>query len=150
MTALLTVLLAVYPAVYLGTAENFTLADLNGSVRSASVTVLVPTAIAFALSILCTFLCTASVRRETAAYQSAVAERKQRGDAAASLSAPTPTVKDRLRAAFRTKKTAVLFVFRAVVLLAAAVLIVLGILNGGIDDVLGKAALICTECIGLG
>lgn len=150
VTALLTVLLAVYPAVYLGTEENFTLADLNGSVRSAAVTVLVPTAIAFALAVLCTYLCAASVRRETAAYQSAVAEQKQRGNAAESVPAPAPTAKDRLRAAFRTKETAVRFVFRAVILVAAVLLIVLGILNGGIDDVLGKAALICTECIGLG
>ncbi len=33
---------------------------------------------------------------------------------------------------------------------AAAVLIVLGVLNGGLRDVLVKAANICTECIGLG
>ncbi|MBE6974767.1 MAG: thioredoxin [Ruminococcaceae bacterium] len=37
------------------------------------------------------------------------------------------------------------------VLLAAAVaMIVLGIDNGGIAAVLGKAIRICTECIGLG
>lgn len=36
-------------------------------------------------------------------------------------------------------------------LLAAAVLLtVLGILNGGMQDVLTKAVWICTECIGLG
>ncbi|MBQ8302391.1 MAG: thioredoxin [Clostridia bacterium] len=30
------------------------------------------------------------------------------------------------------------------------VLVVLGIFNGGVADVLGKAVKICTECIGLG
>ena len=39
---------------------------------------------------------------------------------------------------------------RSVLLLAAAVLIILGILNGGLRDVLVKAVNICTECIGLG
>ena len=39
---------------------------------------------------------------------------------------------------------------RIVLLLAAAVLIVLGVLNGGLNDVLLKAMNICTECIGLG
>ena len=39
---------------------------------------------------------------------------------------------------------------RCVVLAAAALLIVLGILNGGMYDVLVKAINICTECIGLG
>ena len=33
---------------------------------------------------------------------------------------------------------------------AAAVLVVLGVLNGGLRDVLVKAINICTECIGLG
>lgn len=36
-------------------------------------------------------------------------------------------------------------------LLAAAVLLtVLGILNGGVKDVLAKAIKICSECIGIG
>ena len=39
---------------------------------------------------------------------------------------------------------------RLAVLAAAIVLIVLGVLNGGMADVLGKAINICTECIGLG
>lgn len=39
---------------------------------------------------------------------------------------------------------------RAAVFALAAVLIVLGILNGGLEDVLAKGAAICTECIGLG
>ena len=39
---------------------------------------------------------------------------------------------------------------RTAVLALALVLIVLGILNGGLEDVLAKGAAICTECIGLG
>lgn len=39
---------------------------------------------------------------------------------------------------------------RIAVLAAAIALIVLGVLNGGMADVLGKAINICTECIGLG
>ena len=34
--------------------------------------------------------------------------------------------------------------------LAAVALVVLGIFNGGMGDVLAKAVKICTECIGLG
>ena len=33
---------------------------------------------------------------------------------------------------------------------AALALVILGVLNGGLRDVLVKAANICTECIGLG
>ena len=39
---------------------------------------------------------------------------------------------------------------RAGLLILALVLIVLGVLNGGPQGVLGKAIFICTECIGLG
>lgn len=39
---------------------------------------------------------------------------------------------------------------RVIMLMAAVLLIVLGITNGGLWDVLVKAINICTECIGLG
>ena len=39
---------------------------------------------------------------------------------------------------------------RGVILIVGLLFIVLGILNGGAEDVLGKAVRICTECIGLG
>ena len=39
---------------------------------------------------------------------------------------------------------------RIAVLVLAAALIIAGILNGGLEDVLAKGAAICTECIGLG
>ena len=39
---------------------------------------------------------------------------------------------------------------RAAVLALAVALIVLGILNGGLEDVLAKGAAVCTECVGLG
>ena len=41
-------------------------------------------------------------------------------------------------------------ILRIVILLLAVVLIILGVCNGGIDDVLAKGAAICTECVGLG
>ena len=39
---------------------------------------------------------------------------------------------------------------RTTVLVIALVLIVIGIINGGLEDVLAKGAAICTECVGLG
>jgi len=39
---------------------------------------------------------------------------------------------------------------RAALIVVALALIVAGILNGGLRDVLYKAKNICTECIGLG
>ena len=41
-------------------------------------------------------------------------------------------------------------ILRTAVLVIAVILIVIGILNGGLEDVLSKGAAICTECVGLG
>ena len=41
-------------------------------------------------------------------------------------------------------------ILRIVILIAAVVMIFLGVRNGGLDDVFAKGASICTECIGLG
>ena len=41
-------------------------------------------------------------------------------------------------------------IIRAALIVLAALLIVAGIHNGGLRDVLYKAKNICTECIGLG
>ena len=40
--------------------------------------------------------------------------------------------------------------YRIAVIALAVFLIVAGILNGGLEDVLAKGATICTECVGLG
>lgn len=48
------------------------------------------------------------------------------------------------------KKVPILWTVRVLLLLAALLLLVLGIAGGGMADVLSKAINICTECIGLG
>ena len=45
------------------------------------------------------------------------------------------------------KKVAVI---RGALLAAAAAMIVLGVLDGGAEEVFAKAAAVCAECIGLG
>jgi hypothetical protein len=41
-------------------------------------------------------------------------------------------------------------ILRGVIVAVAVIFIAIGITNGGMADVLGKAIRICTECIGLG
>lgn len=48
------------------------------------------------------------------------------------------------------KETSMTFVLRIALYAAAILFIVLGVMNGGLYDVLVKAINICTECIGLG
>ena len=42
------------------------------------------------------------------------------------------------------------FTLRIIILIIAVVMIILGIHNGGLDEVFAKGASICTECVGLG
>ena len=59
--------------------------------------------------------------------------------------APTLAVKSQ-----QTKAIDSTLIARYAILAASVVFIVIGIFNGGMADVLGKAVRICTECIGLG
>ncbi len=56
-----------------------------------------------------------------------------------------PTVDEK-----KSKRRRLVWSVRGVILAVALVFVVLGIFNGGMGDVLGKAIRICTECIGLG
>ena len=68
-------------------------------------------------------------------------------------SALRPSVKTALRTTgpmFPSSRFSAQRIVRFALLAAAILLIVLGIANGGMHDVLIKAIMICTECIGLG
>ncbi len=67
---------------------------------------------------------------------------------AISLGATAPQKSD--NCAKTKKETVILWSVRGVILATAIVFIVVGIFNGGMADVLGKAIRLCTECIGLG
>lgn len=131
VTAIIIVALAVYPVLYFADWSHFGVTDLNGDILSAVLIVLIPTAMALALVYLCTRLELASIRREIDIYK----ENSLKPEKIPNADTSDP------------KKLAII---RAVLMVAAVVLIILGIANDGVADVLGKAIRICTECIGLG
>lgn len=59
-------------------------------------------------------------------------------------------VKEQVKKAVPQKTGRREMILRIVILIIAVVLIIMGVCNGGMDDVLAKGASICTECIGLG
>lgn len=133
-------LCAVYPLIYLNNPDNFTSIDaqLNAQVAAA----VIPS-LCFALAALgyCyTVRLLSNISCENAIlYAKAImllpapaAEKRPSGKQESGL--PNYTT----------------FVLRIVLLAAALVMIILGIFNGGMSDVLQKAIKICTECIGLG
>ena len=86
--------------------------------------------------VICAYVTRKSLLQQIGLYKTAIAEGKCDGVS------PAPAAKNRI--------TLPLCVVRCVIAVAAVVLIVLGVMNEGILDVLGKAIAICTECIGLG
>lgn len=128
--------LMIYPTVYVLTPEHFTVSNLNGDIIKAVLIVMIPAVIGLIVCWLCQVLVKASMRREIQCCKQVLASRKKQPE---KLSHDSKSVSSRT-----------LWWIRGGILAAALILIVLGIFNGGVDDVLKKAIAICTECIGLG
>lgn len=133
-TALLFIGLMVYPLIYFMTPEHFTVSNLNNDIVKAVLISMLPAAAGLILCWLCQLILNGSYRRETSVFKQALASGQKA--AAQSVSDEDPTARR--------------WILRGVLLGAALLLILLGIQNGGAEDVLKKAIAICTECIGLG
>ena len=115
--------------------ENFT-ADYNANVITACAFIIPCSVIVMGIAVAFICLEDMSLVREIECIKSALTESGIKGPA-----------KNVACASERSK--AVLYT-RIAVAVVSLVFIVLGILNGGMADVLSKAIHICTECIGLG
>ena len=133
-TAVIYALLMVYPSIYVLNPAHFTVSNLNSDIIRAVLIILLPAAIGLLLCWVCQKMINASLNREIALYKQAMASGQH-------SNAPTQ---------YRDRSSRSVLYARIGILLLAAALIVLGIINGGVDDVLKKAIAICTECIGLG
>lgn len=126
-----TAALAIYPVIYLSDPAHFRVSDVNGDVLRAALVVLIPTALAMALNLILQGRAAASIAREIDLYREMDIKPGQ---------APEKRNTD-------PKKIRIV---RAALLITGVVMVVIGAINGGAADVLGKAIRICTECIGLG
>ena len=128
---------AAMPSVgYFTTLANFTTQSLNADIVAAALSLIPFCVIALGLCTVADFL-----REENLIWEQRFLKRCLGAGAARSTrGVEEPSLKGE-----RT-----VWVLRLVVAALAVALIVAGILNGGMRDVLGKAIKICTECIGLG
>jgi hypothetical protein len=134
------ILCAAYPLIYLNNLNNFTETGelLNAQILDAVIPTLCFTAAALLYCIITGILADISCEKAILYAKSIMllpapaAEKKPRGKQEKGL--PDYTI----------------FVLRSILLVTAVCLIVAGILNGSVNDVLQKAIKICTECIGLG
>ena len=133
---------AMVPAfVWCCNIDHFSINYLSEDIKTAALFVIPCAAVALGVLVGSTLIRQASVIRETAVVKAAMAERKGK----------TALVqKDMADKKNPLADPRVLWGVRAVILAVGILFVVLGVINGGMDDVLGKAVRICTECIGLG
>ena len=123
--------------IYLCNAQNYDKYLINQSIIPAVIFTLIWCFIALVFCITLSIITRTSQKSEIDYLKQAIA-----------LGATAPKKTTDL---VKTKKeTVVLWCARGVILALAIVFIVVGIFNGGMADVLGKAIRLCTECIGLG
>lgn len=129
-----TVISTVIILIYFFTA-SFTTENLNSDILSCFAVVLPLATLGCAIHIPKLYYVESLAEKELALLKSSI---KEHG-------APTLAVKSQ-----QTKAIDSTLIARYAILAASVVFIVIGIFNGGMADVLGKAVRICTECIGLG
>ena len=118
--------------------SNYSTTDVNTDVAYAAIITGVATVFVFAVIFAASIFLGNSYKRVLDAARAELARQKKDG------LTPTPCEEEN-----EYEGHTVLLVRLAIIAVAVA-FIILGITNGGMADVLGKAVRICTECIGLG
>lgn len=138
---------AIPPLVYFLDFSNFPNKDLTAEVMGALYVLLPCSALALYFLYIMSHLLALSYDRENALLRSAVKAGAVRESERAANEKQTD---GRLRAWLARHEKALILALRGGVLALSAAFIILGVDNGGMNDVLQKAIRICTECIGLG
>ena len=129
----------VFSLIYALTPGRFPYEDVNEEIATAIVVIFAYFLQSLVYALVVSFFIDASVAREIKYIKEAIARLKNEGVALA----------PEKEGESRVKKDVILIV-RCTVPVIAIVLIILGVTNGGMSDVLQKAVRICTECIGMG
>lgn len=143
ISVITTVIAAVVSILILIDTDRFTIEKVNLDISWASIIIIAATILSFIALIAYSFICSSSRKEERELIKETVREN------------PNLSLKDVKEEeankfiAFAESDKAKLVV-RIILITSAVILIVLGVFNGGMTDVLKKAVKICTECIGLG
>ncbi len=142
-TAVLSVIIMIPSGIYFalpflpGWKEKlFTVDNLNGDIIRSVYIVMIPAAVCLGLCFLCAMLVRKSLRTEADIYKKALA------------ASSTRTVAPKTEKSSKTPLY--VWILRGSIVAVAVAFVVVGIINGGMNDVFTKAVAICTECIGLG
>lgn len=129
-TGVLVTVLLLCPVIYFADPNHFSISHLTRDIIRAVTVSMVPAALALGFLYICSVLEDASIQREIEVLKNIEIKENNTLD--------------------HPENRKMIPVMRCALFLIAAIFIILGIDNGGIQAVLGKAIRICTECIGLG
>ena len=133
----------VFPLAYLLNPKNFNYTDTNTEMAEAVLHTLPFVAVAFAAVIVAYLLQQSFLRAAIAELKTLIASAARAG----TLQKPELSQKGLQEGLLDNPK--ILWATRGVLIAAAIVLIIFGALNGGLENVLFKAANLCMECVGL-
>ena len=147
---------ATLSLIYLLNKANFPAQNANAEILNGALAVGINLALPFALSVALCFINKASVKREIMYVKQEIVEKSHAKIEKAIRNevveqgniSPDPITKEKSFFAKREKE--ILLVVRCAVLVIGLAFVIVGMVNGGMADVVQKAIKICTECIGLG
>lgn len=145
VTAVLTLALTAAATVVALDSTRYKNENPTSEVVGALTFILPLCAVAIVIITVCAYLCASSCERELDAHMLAIQEKRFDDDPE-----PKKSVIVRIGEALSSKDKVIRLCVRICIAIAACGLIIFGVLNGGMADVLAKAVKICTECIGLG
>ena len=149
--AFVAITVSVVLTVVLSLGDRYTLEAINASVASSAAVAFITLGVVAAFGYSVSLLCRNSAEKESTRLKDLFAKRVEFTEGKENKIIEFISEKCDICKEFFTKhqKTA-LYLVRGIVLTTAVVFVIVGIINGGMSDVLGKAVKICTECIGLG
>ena len=133
------IVVAVVALIFILDPARYASDDINLDIAYSVVIGAVASFISFAACFAVSMLLDRSYVREQESAKTEIARIKESGEAAIIDEPECPRGEGHMT-----------LVIRFTILIVSIVFIILGVLNGGMADVLGKAVRICTECIGLG
>lgn len=149
--AFIILVFTVFTVIFAADLSKYHLEDINGDILSVCLVILPHTVGVILCGLAVAILCSKSAAREAELIKSLLKSDTTGADGTDGQEYKLYriiSILGKIGNFFENKL--VINIIRGVILCTAITFVVIGIINGGMSDVLGKAVRICTECIGLG
>ena len=149
--SIICIILSIVGIIVTANAKRYTLDDINNSVAVMASVALIMFLTCASLGFVCSLSLRDSASRETKRLKNLFLNKEEFIEEKEDKKVVFLSQKYNICKSFFAKHSKIiLIVLRGIVAAISIMFIIVGIFNGGMADVLGKAVKICTECIGLG